>query len=82
MLSFLNDRIDSTDGLASTNGDVLNVHEAVIVELQGAPRDLGERMNGHESSKDVLTHSSVTRPTCTWPPWTVSETRQQQSSLE
>ena len=67
-LRFLNDRIDSTEGLASTNGDVLNVHETVIVELQGACRDLGQRMSGAESSGDVLMRSSATGLICMWQP--------------
>ena len=53
-LRFLSDRIDSTDGLASTNNDVLSMHESVIVEIQAQLRDLMERMSGYESSSDVL----------------------------
>ena len=63
----LGDRIDSTDGLASTNGDVLNMRESAVVEPKGAIRDLGEMMNGYESSNDVL-NAQFRNQAGMWPP--------------
>ena len=50
----LSDRIVSADGLASANNDVFNMHEPATVEIHAQLRDQMERMNGHESSADML----------------------------
>ena len=47
---FLQERMDSTDGLASTLNDMITMHEAVLIEVQSQTRTLAGRLAVLEAS--------------------------------